>query len=78
MILTRITADAADFLAIVDQHKHWGEPLDFNERQVWRNRTINVHAAQRCALAFCCFRINRSDFTVETSRTRRNRLVRTL
>ncbi len=66
MVLTRITPDAADFLAIVDLHKHWGEPLDFNERKVWRNRTINVHAAQACALAFCCFRINRSDFAVES------------
>lgn len=63
MVLTRITPDAADFLAIVDLHKHWGEPLDFNERKVWRNRTINVHAAQGCALGF---RINRSDFAVES------------
>ncbi len=65
MILTWITTDTSDFLPIVNQHKHWGEPLDFNEREVRRNRVVNAHAAQRCALAFRRFRINRSDFAVE-------------
>ena len=31
MILARITANAADFLALIDQHKQWREPFHFNE-----------------------------------------------
>ena len=65
MILTRVTANAADFLAIVNQYKHRGEPFDFDEGQVRRNRVINAHAAQGCVFAFCCFRINRSDLAIE-------------
>jgi len=66
VILTGVTADAADFLAIVNQYKHRGQPFDFDEGQVRRNRVINAHAAQGCALAFCCFRINRSDLAIES------------
>ena len=65
MILAWITTDTSDFLPIVNQHKHWGEPLDFNEREVRRNRMVNAHAAQRRALAFRRFWINRSDFAVK-------------
>src|SRR5262249_6908428 len=36
------------------------------EGQVRRNRVINAHAAQGRALAFCCFRINRSDLAIES------------
>src|SRR5215475_10507117 len=64
VILTRVTANAADFLAIVNQYKHRGEPFDFDEGQVRRNRVINAHAAQGCVFAFCCFRINRSDLAM--------------
>src|SRR5215467_7582744 len=66
VILTRVTANAADFLAIVDQYKHRGDPFDFNEGQVRRNRVIDAHAAQGCAPAFFCFRIDGSDLAIES------------
>src|SRR5215470_18699068 len=40
VIFARVTADAADFLTIVNQYEHRGEPLDFNEVQVRRNRLV--------------------------------------
>src|SRR5262245_49522529 len=65
MIVARITANTANFFTLVDQHKQWCEPLDFNEGEIWGHRPVDVDTAQRCPLPFRCFRVNRCDLAVE-------------
>src|SRR6478752_7388355 len=44
VIFAGITANAAYFVAILDEHKKRREPFDFDKGQIWRHSTINIHA----------------------------------
>ena len=61
-IFPRIAADAADFLAVMHQHECGSESRPVNVRQVIGHWIVNVHAADRRALALGCLGVDRADF----------------
>ncbi|HEX5212603.1 MAG TPA: hypothetical protein VFW22_12835 [Pseudolabrys sp.] len=64
-ILARISANAPDFAAAVDQHEDRRQPFDFNECQIRRHRLRSIDAAQRRPQAFIGLAIDRRDFAVK-------------
>ena len=66
IVFARITANAAYFVAVLNQDKKRCEAFHFDKGQIRWQSTVNIHAPQGRTLTFCRFWIDWRNFAVET------------